>query len=246
MSVTTKRIVIAVIIVLALYLAFGTLISLRKYWFTPPELAADNYLRALQERDTAVIYLYSDMLGPRLMDMMEKSRMTDEERRQLWAKDYTRWRSEFQRGAKAMDSLRRERELITGQVQYVRVSPQEYKAEVKQGEEINLLSYVDLPGEIHHRYYRLTFPSTEQAPPVSVLDNIRTGAQRRIKSVVIRIRVRRRPDANAFASLIMEWDWLDNVSFLFPFAAWVPHQDPSDAWMAGLSFDVDKLTLETF
>jgi hypothetical protein len=244
---TVKKAIGVVIGLLAgLYLLLGLLVTLRIIWLCPPEQAADAYLQALKSSNTALVYMYSDLLGPRLIDMMNKSEMTEDDRKALWAKDYARWKSEYMRGSKALDSLRREREVISEHADFKRVTPESYKAEVRVDGDLNMVAYADVPGETHHLYYQLVYPAPGKAPRVSVLGNIRTGPKRRIKQMVLRVQVRRRPDVDALAALIMEASWISELEFLFPHLGLLSQADPTDVWMVGLSFDVDKLTLETY
>jgi hypothetical protein len=240
-----KRLLIAVLVLLGIYLLTGTTVALRRAFLAPPQAAALKYLQALRDRDAAAIYLYSDMLGPHLAGMMDKSDLSEEQRQNLWAKDFARWKMEYDRGSEAEDALRRERALLPPSVQIVATQAEDYKAEVHDGISLSLASYNDVPGMIHHRYFQLVFGAESEAPLVSVLENIHTGPQRRIKSVVVRVEVQRRPDVGWFRSVLAEWDWLEEIGFLFPRVT-APPEDPSDFWMAGLSFDVDKLTLETY
>jgi len=240
-----KRLLIAGLVILGLYLLVGAAVTLRRSYLASPQEAALNYLKALRDRDAPTIYLYSDMLGPHLADMMEKSELTQEQRKNLWAKDFARWKMEFDRGSEAEDALRRERQLMTPEVQIVSTEVADYKAEEHDGAELNLATYNDVPGIVRHRYFQLIFPADSQAPPVSILGNVTTGRQRRIKSVVVRVEVRRRPDVGWLRSTLVEWDWMEAAGFLFPRIIASP-EDPSELWMTSLSFDVDKLTLETF
>jgi hypothetical protein len=240
-----KRLLIAGLVLLGLYLLAGAAITLRRAYLASPQEAALSYLKALRNRDAPTIYLYSDMLGPHLADMMEKSELTQEQRKNLWAKDYARWKMEYDRGSEAKDALRRERQLMMPEVQIVSTEVADYKAEEHDGTELNLATYHDIPGIVIHRYFQLIFPSASQAPPVSILGNVNTGRQRRIKSVVVRVEVRRRPDVGWLRSALVEWDWMEEAGFIFPRII-APPDDPSELWMTSLSFDVDKLTLETF
>jgi hypothetical protein len=240
-----KRLLILGLVLLGLYLLAGFAITLRRTYLASPQEAALNYLTALRDRDAPGIYLYSDMLGPHLADMMDKSDLTQEQRKNLWAKDFARWKMEYDRGSAAEDALRRERKLLLPSVQIVSTEVSDYKAEEHDGVELNLATYHDVPGVVYHRYFQLIFPSAAQAPPVSLLGNVQTGRQRRIKSVVVRVEVRRRLDVGWFRSTLVEWDWMEEAGFLFPRIA-DPPDDPSELWMTRLSFNVDKLTLETF
>jgi hypothetical protein len=240
-----KRLLILGLTLAGIYLLAGTALTLRRSFLASPREAAFRYLKALRDRDASGIYLYSDMLGPHLADMMEKSDLTEEQRKNLWAKDFARWKMEYERGSEAQDALRRERELIRPSVQIAPTEVADYKAEVHDGADLNLASYQEVPGLIHHRYFQLIFNPASEAPPVSVLGNVQTGGQRRIKSVVVRVEVRRRPDVGWFRSALVGWDWMEKAGFLFP-EILDPPDDPSELWMTSLSFDVDKLTLETF
>jgi len=240
-----KRLLMLGLALISIYLLVGAAITLRRAYLASSQDAAVNYLKALRDRDAPGIYLYSDMLGPHLADMMEKSDLTQEQRKNLWAKDFARWKMEYDRGSEAKDALRRERELMVPSVQIVPTEVADYKAEEHDGVDINLATYHDIPGVVHHRYFQLIFNSASQAPPVSVLGNVQTGRQRRIKSVVVRVEVRRRPDVGWLRSVLVEWDWMEKVGFLFP-RVLSPPEDPSQLWMTNLSFNVDKLTLETY
>ena len=240
-----KRLLILGLVLLGLYLLAGAAINLRWSYLASPQDAALKYLKALRDRDAPGIYLYSDMLGPHLADMMEKSDLTQEQRKNLWAKDFARWKMEYDRGSDAEDALRRERQLMLPAVQIVSTEVADYKAEEHDGVDLNLATYHDVPGVVHHRYFQLIFPSASQAPPVSILGNVQTGPQRMIKSVVVRVEVRRRPDVGWLRSTLVEWDWVEEAGFLFPRII-NPPDDPSELWMTSLSFNVDKLTLETF
>ena len=240
-----KRLVILGLVLLGIYLLAGTAVTLRRAFLASPQKAAGQYLQALRDRDAAGIYLYSDMLGPHLGDMMGKSGLTEEQRKNLWAKDFARWKMEFERGSKAEDALRRERDLLRPSVQIVPTEVADYKSEEHDGLDLNLATYHDVPGVIHHQYFQLIFKSASEAPTVSVLGNVKTGHQRRIKSVVVRVEVTRRRDVGLFRSSLLKWDWMEEAGFLFP-RVLGPPDDPSELWMTRLSFDVDKLTLETF
>jgi hypothetical protein len=240
-----KRLLILGLVLLGLYLLAGAAINLRWSYLASPQDAALDYLEALRDRNAPGIYLYSDMLGPHLADMMEKSDLTQEQRKNLWAKDFARWKMEYDRGSDAEDALRRERQLMLPAVQIVSTEVADYKAEEHDGVDLNLATYHDVPGIVHHRYFQLIFKSASEAPPVSILGNVQTGRQRRIKSVVVRVEVRRRPDVGWLRSMLVEWDWMEEAGILFP-RVLGPPDDPSELWMTRLSFDVDKLTLETF
>ncbi len=241
-----KKIVLAIVVVACIYLGIGALVCLRSVWFVPPRMAADAYLRAIMDRDATGTYLYSDMLGPNLAGMMAKSNMSAEARKHLWAKDFVRWKAEFEKGSKANDSLKRERRLLHGQVMLTQANGDDYKAEVVRGEEIDLESYKDVAGRFYHHYYRLDYPTRGVAPFVGILDNIRTGRKRRIRSVVIRVEVARRPDVGAPRSWLLAWDWLDTIAPAFPVRHLFSPTGPEEVWMVKVCFAVDKLTLETF
>jgi hypothetical protein len=240
-----KRLLLLGLVLLMIYLLAGAAITLRRSYLASPHDAALNYLKALRDRDAPAIYMYSDMLGPHLADMMEKSDLNQEQRKNLWAKDFARWKMEYDRGSEAEDALRRERKLLAPSVQIVPTEVNDYKAEEHDGVDMNLATYHDVPGVVHHRYFQLIFNSASEAPPVSVLGNVQTGRQRRIKSVVVRVEVRRRPDVGWLRSMLVEWDWMEETCFLFP-RLLEPPDDPSELWMTSLSFNVDKLTLETY
>jgi len=244
--VSGKAIVRVAAWVVVIYLLLGMPICLRTMWWAPPEQAASAYLKAIVQRDPIGIYLYSDMLGPQLAGMMAKANMDSEVRRHMWAKDFTRWKDEFEKGGQAQDSTKRERRLLHGQVEIEPVPAGDFKAEVDRDGVQDLVSYHDVPGETRHFYYKLTYPSPEVAPPVAILDNIHTGKQRRIRSVIIRVEVRRRPDVEPPATWLLGWDWLDAVAPAFPLRHLFGPTRPEEVWMAQVSFAVDKLSLDTF
>jgi len=228
------------------YLALGTLVVLRSSHWADPCRAARDFLDALRKRDAVGIYLYADMLGPRLSGMMEKSNLSSDEKKNLWAKDFGRWREEFEKGSKSMDSLRLERALLPPEVSISRLHPDDYRAEVRSGEDLNLVTYQDVPGEFYHCYFRLEFPSAERAPAVELFQNILTARQRSIKSVVVRVEVKRRPEIGTIESELLKWTWLDKISWLYPTGLFSAQSDPAKLWSAYLSFNIDKMTLETF
>lgn len=241
-----KAIVKVVIWLIIVYLLAGLPVCLRTMWWAPPQEAAQAYLKAIVERDATGIYLYSDMLGPHLAGMMAKSNMADDGRRHMWAKDFARWKGEFEKGGEAQDSLKRERRLLHGQVEITPVDGREFKAEITRDKVSQLESYTDTPGETHHFYFKLTYPSAEVAPPVGILDNLNTGKQRRIRSVVIRVEVGRRPDIEPPATWMLELDWLDAIAPAFPLRHLFGPANPEEVWMGQVSFAVDKLSLDTF
>ncbi len=228
------------------YLALGTLVVLRSSRWADPDLAARDFLNALRKRDAVGIYLYADMLGPRLSGMMEKSDLAEDEKKYLWAKDFGSWREEFEKGSRSMDSLRQERALISPETRISALHPDNFRAEVRSGEDLNLVAYHDVPGECYHCYFKLEFPSIEQAPPVDLLQNIQTAKRRRIKSVVVRVEIKRRPEVGPIESLLLKWLWLDKIAWLFPTGLFGAQGDPAKLWSAHLSFNVDKLTMEAF
>lgn len=241
-----KLIVILVAGLGVVYLLAGAVVALRILWWIPPHHAADAYVRALQEHDLPAVYQYAELLGPRLAGLMVKSNLAPEQRQRNWAKDYARWKSEFERGAKAMDSLRRERMLFVPGAKVVRVQVEHYRAEVTRGPDRNLVGYQDVPGAVHHVYYQFIYPDAERAPRVDVLDNIRTATRRRMRSVVLRLEVQRRPDVSWLKARLLEWNWLDELRFLYPYLDVLAPSDPSTVWMVGIRYDADKMTLETF
>ncbi|MBW2701930.1 MAG: hypothetical protein JRF33_14030 [Deltaproteobacteria bacterium] len=235
------------VVFLVIYLFVGAVVTLRHALRSDPLAAGKAYVRALQDRDLPGIYLYSDLLGPRLAGMMAKSDVAENTRKQMWAKDFVRFKSEFQRGGHAMDSLRRERQLLHPEAMVSPVSAGDYAAEIRDidGEE-NLARFGDLPGSIYQLYFRIGYKSPDQAPPVGVLSNISTGKARRIRAVVIRVEVTTRPDIPSWQTFFMGLDWLESIEVAFPFRAWFTIRSPSEVWMAKVIFDVDKKTVETF
>jgi hypothetical protein len=228
------------------YLILGALVVLRSQSYCDPDTAAQVYLEALRSRRLDAIYLYSELLGARLAGLTEGSDLGEEQRQQLWAKDFTRFTLEFNRGAGSMDSLRRERLLLSSKAAVAPAAVKDYRAEVKSGQELNLVSYRDVEGEGYHRYYRISYPSPDQAPPVGLLDNVQTGRDRLIRSVIIRVQVLRRPEVGWLKAQAMRWGRLDQVASWYPFLSLLPPAEPSRIWMVGVSFTVDKTTLETF
>jgi hypothetical protein len=241
-----RPLVIVLVLLGVVYCLVGALVVMRTIWWAPPQLAASAYLKAVMNRDTTGIYMYSDMLGPHLAGMMAKSKMGHDARRHMWAKDFTRWKTEFEKGSKAQDSLKRERRLLHGQVVVEPIAGGQFKAEVKRGEVIDLETYTDDPGQTHHFYYRLSYPALDGAPKVSILDNVLTGRNRHIRSVVVRVEVRRRPDVEPPQSWLLSWDWLDTISVAFPFRHLFTQASPEEVWMAMVSFAIDKMQLETY
>jgi len=242
---TRTRWLIAGIILASLYLLLATVVIWRHCLWAQPQAAANAYLRALQQRDATGIYLYSHLLGPRLAGMMAGSNLDEEQRRRLWAKDFVRWQAEFSKGNLASDPVRRERRLVAPGTRIEAVFPQEYRAEVNLDGDLYLASFHDVPGRSYHYYFRLSYPSPQVAPPVGVLQNVRTDRQRRIKSVVVHLEVQRRPEVRGPQAWLLECDWLRRLEVLVP--AWLfAENDPARVWAVKMSFNVDKLTLETF
>lgn len=236
---------LAGIIIAVLYLLMATLVIWRHCLWASPQAAAAAYLKALQHRDPVGIYLYSHMLGPRLAGMMAKSNLTEQQRRQLWAKDLVRWQGEFSKGQLANDPVRRERQLINPHTKITPVHPQDYRAEVRLDGDLYLASYPDVPGQTYHFYYRLAYPTAQAAPPVQVLQNVHTAPKRRIKSVVIHLEVQRRPEVQGWPAWLLERDWLRRLEAVVP-AGLFSKNKPERVWAVKLNFNVDKLTLETF
>ena len=228
------------------YLVLGALCVLRWFSFSDPDTTAQVYLEALRSRRLDAIYLYSESLGARLAALTEGSDLGEDQRKDLWAKDFARFTLEFDRGASALDSMRRERQLLSSQARVAPATVKDYRAEVKSGQELDLASYRDVEGEGYHRYFRISYPSADQAPPVSLLDNVQTGRDRLIRSVIVRVEVLRRPEVGWLKAQAMRWGWLDRLKPAFPFLKLLPPADPSRIWMAGVSFTIDKTTLETF
>jgi hypothetical protein len=244
--VLPKPVKIGLILLALVYLLPGALVCLRAAWWAAPRDAADAYLASIVNRDTTGIYLYSDLLGPHLSGLMAKSQLSEDARRHMWAKDFTRWQDEFQKGGQAQDSLKRERRLLHGQVRLEPVAGKGFKAEIFHGQESDLVAYRDEPGRTHHLYYRLTYPSAAVAPKVAILDNVRSAPERRIQSVVVRIEVALRPEIGPPRSWLLAWDWLDEIAPAYPFRRLFGPAEPQEVWMAGVRFAADKLSLETF
>jgi len=242
-----KRVIWRVVVPLGvLYLLLGALVVLRALWWTPPQHASDAFIRALRERDAAGIYLFSELLGPHLDAMLAEGHLSDAERRELRAKDFARFSLEFERGGKSLDSMRRERLLLGPPAEVRPEEPESYKAEVATGQTLDLVDYHDVRGEVYNRYYRVTYPTQAKSQPLGLFDNVRSEPHRPIRSALVRLEVRPRPDLSGFRKQILGWHWLDSVRWAFPFAGPVPEPACAEVWMVGVSFDVDKLTLETF
>jgi len=241
-----KKISIAVIVFALLYLLPGTVVFMRHLWWSDPQLAARAYLESLRKRDAVGIYLYADMLGPKLSGMMSKSALSEEQKKHLWAKDFVRWKAEFERGGESMDSLRRERELINPDAELDAIHPESYKAEVSKGDSLNMVTYSDDPGRTYHVYYQHSYPDPEKAPRVALLQNIGSGPGRKIESVIVRLEVSRRPEVGPLKATLLTWDWLEKFEFLYPVALFAGESDPSEIWGVKLSFNIDKLTLKTY
>ncbi|MBN2495803.1 MAG: hypothetical protein JXR96_14530 [Deltaproteobacteria bacterium] len=242
-----RKLVKVIVILLVAYLLFGAAVTLRSMWRPPPSEAARAYLTSVARRDLPGIYLYSDMLGAKLAGMMADSGLSEAQRKHMWAKDYARWKREFERGTRSMDSIRRERQLLRPDASIVPVEVEHYKATLRgrDGEE-SLASYRDVPGQTHHVYFKIEYASADKAPPVGILNHVQGGKDSRIRSVVVRVEVRLRPEVKGLRALLLEQGWMDRIAFLVPFRDLLGHDRPASIWMAGVSFDVDRMTLETF
>lgn len=228
------------------YLILSALICAKQAWWAPPSLAADGFIEALQEKDPTGIYLFSDMLGAHLTAMMLKSKMSADARKHMLAKDFNQWKDEFNKGTKAHDTLARERKLVNSQMSFESVPCSDFKAEISDGETRNLVSYKDVPGQAYHLCYRFTYPSAQHAPRVRLLGNIRTARNRRIKSIVIRVEVTRRPEISPPRSWILGWEWLDAIAPAFPLRYLFSNAKPEEVWMARISFQIDKTKIDTY
>jgi hypothetical protein len=229
-----------------LYLLFSAAVCLRTAWRPEPGRAAEEYLRALQARDATGIYMLSDLLGARLAGMTAGGGLEGDTAKHLQAKDFARWKAEFDRGADSQESLRREVDLVRPAGQLAPDAPEDYQAEVPDAEGTSLESYRDSAGETYHRYWRLSYRSAAEAPAVGQLENVRTGRDRRLKAVTLRLEVSRRPELGGFRTFVLALDALDQVAFLAPARHLFSPPDPSAVWMVRLSFAVDKTRLETF
>jgi hypothetical protein len=231
----------------AAYALLATAVCLRQAYRPAPEAAAMAFLGALQARDTASIYLYAEALGAQLDGLAKKSGMSADGRRHLQAKDYARWKAEFERGQGALEGLmRREANLVRSEASVEPASPARYRAVVQDGEGESLESYRDVPGEVYHRYARLSYAAPQAAPPVAALDNVQTGKQRKLREVVLRLEVRPRPALGWLRALSMQLDALDGWAQLVPFRGWFKPVEPAEAWAVRLCLAVDKTSLVTF
>jgi hypothetical protein len=236
-------------VALGLYLAVGLAVSLRAVWSPDPRLAADAYLKALQERDPVGIYLLSTRLGARLAGMMAGADVPPAQRQELWAQDLARFRSELEKGGDSQDGLRRERALISPGVQIEPVQSADFRAVVQGEEGEDLVRYADVPGRIHHLFYRLRFPEDARAPPAALLDTkvIRFKPKKgpdRLRAVVVRVEVSRRPEVKPPRSWLLDLPWLAALEPAFPWIPMLAAARPEDIWSADLSFEVDPKLLE--
>lgn len=242
-----SRLVRLFVFLLVLYLLVGAVVTLRHALRSDPAEAAQAYVKALHERDLPGIYLYSDLLGPRLAGMMAKAGVGEDARKQMWAKDFVRFKTEFERASRAMDSLRRERQLLHPDATVTMVGGAGYQTETPHPAAADELeTFGSMSGSVYHFFFKIEYPSRDEAAPVSVLSNIQTGPKRLIRSVVFRVEVEARPDIPGWQRFFMGMDWLEPAAALFPFRAWFAVRSPSEVWMTELAFDVDGRTLETF
>ncbi|HOX46134.1 MAG TPA: hypothetical protein PK668_21200 [Myxococcota bacterium] len=229
-----------------LYLLFSAAVCLRSAWRPEPQRAAEAYLRALQARDATGVYMLSDLLGARLAGLTAGGGLEGDAAKHLQAKDFARWKAEFERGADSQESLRREVDLVRPGAELTPVEPEDYQAEVPDPEGTSLESYRDSAGELYHRYWRLAYPSAAGAPEVGKLENVQTGKGRRLKAVTLRLEVRRRPELGGVRAFVLALDALDPVAWLAPARHLFSPPEPSAVWMVRLCFAVDKTSLETF
>ncbi len=247
MQAASRRALVQLAILLAgLYALFATAVCLRAAWRPPPGAAAEAYLRALQARDATAIYMLSDLLGPRLAGLAAGGGLEGDAVRHLQAKDFARWKAEFDRGAGGEDSMRRELALLRPAARLAPVEVEDYQAEVQDPEGESLERYLDERGERYHRYFRLSYPAAEGAPEVGLLENVRTGKTRRLRAVTLRVEVSRRPELGGLRAFVLGLDFLDRVAFLAPFHRLLTPAPAAEVWMARVSFSVDKTCLETF
>ncbi|RME19656.1 MAG: hypothetical protein D6806_17915 [Deltaproteobacteria bacterium] len=231
------------------YLALAVMVTARHAVWCDPAQAADRYLEALRKKDAAGIYLFSHMLGPHLSGMMEKSNLGAEEKKLLWAKDFNRWREEFSKAGgrgHSLDPMRREAALVASASAIEQVSPGDWRSVEYDQDGEYLASFRDVCGSVHHLYYRLAYRDARSAPPVSILENVRTARSRRIKSVVVRLEVTRRPEVGGLRALLIGWCWLDRLRAIVPAGLFARSAEPHEVWAVKLSLAVDKLKLETF
>ncbi len=103
-----------------------------------------------------------------------------------------------------------------------------------------------MPGHSYHRYFKLEYPDAASAPTVRLLDNVRSGSDRKMHSLVVRLEVQRRPEIGGPKAWLLGWDWLDKLAWLVPTGLIAPRGDPASIWCVEISFEVDKLTLVTW
>jgi hypothetical protein len=242
-----KWIILAGSILLILYLGVGTLLTLRYYYSSKPkDQVVELYLEAIKQRDAETIYRCNHKLAPHLSIVLTGSSIHDQERQELYQKEYSRWLKAFTSNKKTSNSMHRERQLITPDVEFTPTDLKNYKIETGTGRDINLVSYKDIENKIYNFYYQLIYPSKNNAPKVSVLGNIKKKKSSKIKSVVMHFSVFRQQKMGLIKTTILEWEWLDDINFLFPTSYVVTPEHACHTWSVEMSLDVDKLTLETF
>ena len=244
---STKKVILLIVVpIIVIYSGFASIAILRFHWNTPPEHIALAYLTAIKNRDTQNIYSYSKKLRPNLENMMNKSDVSDEQRQQLLKDDFARWKQDFDKKSKKADNLHKEQLLLPPQVQIMVATPEEYKAETLVDGDVSLISYEDIPLEVYNRYIQLDYTLSSAAPTMGIFENIRKSKNKRIKSVVVRVEVRRRPDIGGFKAMIIDWDWIEDIDIIFPCKMFGREENPYHTWIADIGFEVDKISLKTF
>lgn len=243
---TKKTIIIACGVLFVFYLLFGSFLWMRSKVYVSPILTADIYIKAIQKNDFLNMYLYSYQLKPHLEGMLLDSNLSQQKQSDLFVKDYLRWSKTLKNNQSSEDGLSTERKLINRWVKLEPVMPEDYQAEVTLEGDMYLTSYQDIRGSTYHFYYRLTYPSSKQAPSASIFNNTANKRWKRIQSVIVRIEVQKRPTVGSWDSFLLGLDWLDPLIIIYPFSKWTKPQESFEVWMAKISFDVDKKTLTTY
>ncbi len=230
----------------ALYLLLGALTITRQVVWMEPDRAAQLYLEAFQARDTAKIYAWSQVLGPHLDQMLAQDNLSEEKRAELKAGDFARWQAEFEKQSPAQDSLAREKALLGPGTIFAHAQPASYKAETLADGDLYLVSFSDIDGLTYHCYFEFKYGQRHTAPAVHLFQNMKKDDARKVRSVVIRVQVSRRLDQGWGKSLLMEWNWLESVAFLYPTGWFHAEEDPGRIWTVALSLDIDLLALKTY
>jgi hypothetical protein len=177
--------------------------------------------------------------------MLAKSaRLSKNDRAELQKRDYARWMHEYESRSKDPQALVGQRRLMAGNVQVSLVSVDEYKTEAQADGDTYWVLHQNDPGQAYNLFYRLDYPSASTAPSLSALDGLRSP--RKIKSVIVRVQVSRRPDVSASRSWLLGWDFLDALAPAFPFRILFTPPLPEQVWMVRFSLAVDKLYLKEY